>query len=588
MTMERKASNLNSLWANLIIEELLRNQINYFCLSPGSRSTLLASAVAVNKRAHSLMHLDERGTAYYALGYARATGRPAVLISTSGTAVANYMPAVVEASMDMVPMILLTADRPPELRQSFANQTVDQVKIFGDYVRWQFDLPCPDENIPSEFVLTTIDQAIYRSIRTPAGPVHLNCMFREPLVPEDPIEDRGMYSSHVRSWCKSEQPYTRYESAPGFIDADQLTELASALNDTRSGLLIVGGLKNEVERQSVLCLSEKLGWPALPDISSGLRLGPKCENIIPYYEHILSHGLAISIKGPMVLHVGGRLTSKRLLKFLESSPLEGYIMVADHPFRHDPIHRVTTRIEVDIAHLCESLLPLLSHGQDHEFLEGFKTATRVVDEVLEDLIGSDTPFSEPACARLISKYISGDTGLFLASSMPIRDMDMFADVKGPAVPVACNRGASGIDGTIASAAGFATGLRRPVTLLIGDLAFLHDLNSLAMLKSLSHPLVIVVINNNGGGIFSFLPIAEHKAIFEPYFSTPHNLTFENAARMFGFDYHAPETTDSFVLCYQSAQSKGRSTIIEVKSDRSENYKIHQAIHQRIVAALDSL
>jgi len=586
--MKQEASNLNSLWADLIIEELLRNRIDYFCLSPGSRSTPLASAVATNKRAGSLMHLDERGTAFHALGHARATGRPAVLICTSGTAVANYMPAVVEASMDMVPMILLTADRPPELRQSFANQTIDQVKIFGDYVRWQFDLPCPDENIPAEFVLTSIDQAVYRSIRAPAGPVHLNCMFREPLVPDDTHNDSDMLSLRVRSWRKGEQPYTRYEAAREVVDPDKLSDLASAVNHAKDGLLIIGALKSDAERQSILRVSKKLGWPVLADISSGLRLGVRCENIIPYYDHILSHESAASVKEPMVLHVGGRLTSKRLLQFLEDTPLKHYIMVADHPFRHDPLHRVTTRIEADITILCESLMPVLSNNRDHKFPDRFKAAARVVDEALEDIAGNDTQLNEPACARLISKHISGNTGLFLASSMPIRDMDMFADAKGPAVPIGCNRGASGIDGTIASASGFAAGLGKPMTLLIGDLAFLHDLNSLAVLKSLLHPMVIVVINNNGGGIFSFLPIAGRKDIFESFFSMPHDLGFENTARMFGLDYHSPETKDSFVSCYQSAQNKGTSAIIEVKSDRNENYQIHQDIDQRIATALDNL
>ena len=586
--MKQKTSNLNSLWAALIVEELLRNRINYFCLSPGSRSTPLVSAVALNKSTKSLMHLDERGAAFHALGYARANGRPAVLICTSGTAVANYMPAVVEASMEMVPMILLTADRPPELRQSFANQTVDQVKIFGDYVRWHFDLPCPDENIPGEFVLTTIDQALYRSIRMPAGPVHLNCMFREPLVPDDAQADSNTYTSRVKAWHQSKQPYTRYQAPSLAIDANQQKKLASAINDTESGLLIIGRLKNQAERLSVQRLSEKLGWPTLADISSGLRLGASSENIIPYYEHILSHKPASDLQGSTVLHVGGRLTSNRLLQFLDNVQLKDYIMVSDHPFRHDPIHRVTMRFEADIALMAESLLPMISKDRNQKPSDRLKGSTRIVDDALEEITGNNMQLSEPACARLISRLISSDSGLFLASSMPVRDMEMFADARGPAVPVGCNRGASGIDGTIASAAGFSAGLDKPVTLLIGDLAFIHDLNSLAMLKSLSHPMVIVVINNNGGGIFSFLPIAERKDIFEPFFGTPHSLAFENAAHMFGLDYHVPETTDSFVSCYQSAQAKGTSAIIEVKSDRNENHKIHQEIRQKIIAALDNL
>src|SRR5215213_3717511 len=200
--LNRDTPRANRLWAYLIVEELLRCGIEFFCVAPGSRSTPLVAALAANARARSLIHFDERGTAFAALGYARATGRPAAWITTSGTAVANGLPAVVEAATDGVPMVLLTADRPPELRQTGANQTIDQPDIFGDYIRWRFDLPAPDPAIDPAMVLTTVDQAAYRASRTPQGPVHLNLMFREPLLPED--EDA---LSGPSSWMKSGEPY---------------------------------------------------------------------------------------------------------------------------------------------------------------------------------------------------------------------------------------------------------------------------------------------------------------------------------------------------------------------------------------------
>lgn len=585
--MNYAPTSLNSLWADLIIRELIRNRIRYFCLSPGSRSTPLASAVAFNDGADSLMHFDERATAYHALGYARAAGLPAVLICTSGTAVANYLPAVVEASIDMVPMIILTADRPPELRQSFANQTIDQVKIFNDYVRWHFDLPCPDEKIPAEFVLTTIDQAVYRSTRKPAGPVHINCMFREPLIVDEPRYEGSGCSPAVAAWKEGKRPYTDYKPPCSLMPADRLADLASVVNRASRGLLIVGRLKHD-EQQAVSDLSERLGWPVLPDIGSGLRLGVRSANVIPYYDQLLLHRSAREIDRPLILHIGGRLTSKRLLQFLEGALLEQYIMVADHPFRHDPSHRVTTRIEADVPLFCRSLASLLSPHRGHELLEKLRATTLLIDRVLDEVIGATGRLSEPACARLVSRLISPGSGLFLANSMPVRDMDMFADFKGPAVHVGCNRGASGIDGTISAASGLSAGLNMPATLLIGDLAFLHDLNALAMLGSLKNPVIAVVLNNNGGGIFSFLPAAECKEIFEPFFAAPHNLGFEKAAGLFNIDYYAPETQDSFASCYKGAQEKGRSAIIEVKGDRNDNYEIHQAIQRRIVEALDEI
>jgi 2-succinyl-5-enolpyruvyl-6-hydroxy-3-cyclohexene-1-carboxylate synthase len=214
--------------------------------------------------------------------------------------------------------------------------------------------------------------------------------------------------------------------------------------------------------------------------------------------------------------------------------------------------------------------------------------TRLVDQVLKEVIDKGAVLSEPAVARLISPHIADGSGLFIANSMPIRNMDMFADPHGANVTVGCNRGASGIDGTISSAAGFAHGLNKPVTLLIGDLAFLHDLNSLALIKSLKQHFIMVVINNNGGGMFSFLPIAKVKQVFEPYFGTPHDLNFENTAKMFGIEYHCPGSKEEFITSYRSLQKENRSAIIEVRSDREENYRIHQEIEEKVKAALENI
>src|ERR671921_511517 len=224
--LNRETPRANRLWANLIVEELVRCGIDFFCVAPGSRSTPLVAALAANNRARNLVHFDERGTAFAALGYARATGRPAAWITTSGTAVANGLPAVVEAATDGVPMILLTADRPPELRQTGANQTIDQPDIFGDYVRWRFDLPAPNPDTDPAMVLTTIDQAAYRAGRTPQGPVHLNLMFREPFLsgPED--ED---IPSGPASWVQGDEPYPRYAATKPAVDEMEIHRLWQSL-----------------------------------------------------------------------------------------------------------------------------------------------------------------------------------------------------------------------------------------------------------------------------------------------------------------------------------------------------------------------
>ena len=246
--MTEVTASLNYGWASCIIEELCRNGITHFCLSPGSRCTPLTAAVAYHKTSNATVHFDERGTGFFAIGLARAINMPTVLVSTSGTAVANYFPAIVEAAMDCVPLILLTADRPPELRQTDANQTIDQVKIFANYVRWQFDVPCPTPEIPPEMILTTIDQAVHHANRLPSGPVHLNCMFREPFLPislsrPDTNNDAATateqelehYWGSLSKWRRTNQPYTAHTRNDTDVPKDILRKISALIRDGKTG-----------------------------------------------------------------------------------------------------------------------------------------------------------------------------------------------------------------------------------------------------------------------------------------------------------------------------------------------------------------
>ncbi len=581
--------SLNELWAKLIVEELIRNGVSFFVLSPGSRSSPLTAAVAAHNDAASVVHYDERGSAFHGLGYARTTGQPAVIICTSGTAAANFMPAVIEAAMDMVPLILLTADRPPELRHTGANQTIDQVHLYGRYTRWFCDLPCPSLDITPEYVLTTIDQAVHRTRRSPAGPIHINCMFREPLAPVGEKSEFSSYLSPVARWTQGSEPFTQYVTTETVTDEESILPVAKAINSVERGLLVVGQLHRRENRQAVADLAQQIKWPVLPDIASGLRLSDNNQNVITYYDQLLLSDTFTAENRPQaVLHFGGVPTSKRLQQFLKACQPEIYIHVADHPRRHDPDHRVTVRIESDIAAFCRQLSGRLNPGTGSEWLEKWVAGSRCVEQVLHKRLNAVSELSEPGISRLVSKHILPGSGLFVAGSMPIRDLDMYADSSGPEVTVGCNRGASGIDGIIASAIGFARGLDRPTTLLIGDLAFLHDLNSLALIKSLHRSFTIVVLNNDGGGIFSFLPIAKLKEHFEPFFGTPHGLGFKPAAQMFGCDHCCPNTDKSFVEAYESAQQGDGATIIEVSSNREKNRRFHQDLQSEIAGSLNRL
>ncbi|MGB3632723.1 MAG: 2-succinyl-5-enolpyruvyl-6-hydroxy-3-cyclohexene-1-carboxylic-acid synthase [Rubrobacteraceae bacterium] len=575
--MNPENAKANQLWAELIVEELIRNGVDFFCVAPGSRSTPLVAALSENSKAKPLVHFDERGTAFAAIGYARATGRPAAWITTSGTAVANGLPAIVEASTDSVPMILLTADRPPELRQTGANQTILQPNIFGEYTRWSFDLPVPDLSVDPASVLTTIDQAIYRALRAPKGPVHLNLMFREPFLP-DP-ESKGEGVSMPDLWGERRGPYTRYAASEPALDEGAVQNLWDELREVERGLVVAGRLDSRRQGEAVLRLAEALGWLVLPDIGSQVRLGASSDLLAPYYDMLLADEQFRDSHAPeAVLHFGGRALSKRLEQFLAEVRPNPYVVVRENPFRLDPSHQVTRSVEAGIEGFCEALARVAARHPSGSYIswrQSWTGASESLENRLDQLVNGEERINEPLVARLVSRYIPEDHGLVLASSMPVRDVDTFGVVDGLPVPVAANRGASGIDGTVASAVGFARGTGNPVTLLIGDLALLHDLNSLSMLRDL--PVVIVALNNDGGGIFSFLPVAQQEKFFEPYFGTPHGLDFEQAAAMFGLEYERPDSVTGFTTAYKTACSRDTPSLIEVRTNREENVSLHRKL-----------
>ena len=580
-----------TLWAALLIEELVRHGVGLFVLAPGSRCTPLTVAVAENPRANHLLHFDERGGAFAALGFARATGRPAAWVTTSGTAVANGLPAVVEADADGVPLILLTADRPPELRETGANQTIRQPGIFGPYVRWQVDLPVPDAAIDPAFVLTTVAQAAHRS-RQPAGPVHINCMFRDPLAPEEDGLEAAEALPGLSDWLNGDRPYTLHPISSPNISTGEIEAISARLKGIERGLVVLGKSDDPDVAEAAERLAGALGWPLLPDVASGARLGGNAG--AAFYDLVLGSSRFREQNTPeAIVHLGGKATSKRLQQYIvESSPAD-YLVVRPDAARYDPAHLVTDRIQSDVAQFCDALCgEFVPSSRPSSWMQVWNTASGAAERAVEETLNVDG-LSEPGVARAVSRLTPEGFGLVVASSMPIRDVDAFAVAGGPTLRVTANRGASGIDGTVATAAGFARGLSRQTTLLIGDLALLHDLNSLALLRdslprarSGGPPVTVVVLNNDGGGIFNFLPIAGQEGLFEPYFGTPHGLGFEKAAHLFGLGYDQPESMTEFASAYTRATGAETSTVIEVRTNREENVTLHRALMDTVIEAVD--
>ena len=585
--------NINSFWASLMVEELVRNGIDYFCMAPGSRCTPLTVAVAEHQDTVTSIHCDERGVAFHALGYGRATGKPAVVITTSGTAVSNCMPAVMEAAMEHIPMLLVTADRPPELRNAGANQTIDQVKFFGGYVRWFVDMPCPDTLIPPQMVLTTVDQAVYRCCWPEGGPVHLNTMFREPLAPEpaaslreNSAADLEQAVGAVDSWHRKATPYTTYLTPQRTVTDGSVETFVQRIAPVDRGLVVVGGLRNLEERKAVAGLVEVLGWPVCADITSGLRTGDLSGTVVGHHDVLMKdHGFANAHRPETILHIGGRVVSKQLAQFVVESTPSDTILVTTHSQGQDPDHRVALRIEVDLPSFCQAYITATTQRPRGPWLSSWRKTSETAHHALAEYVDGCDALSEAAVSYLLSRHIPTPHILFLASSMPVRDMDIFADPNGPAVVVGANRGASGIDGTIASATGFAAGFKCPITVLVGDLALLHDLNALDFLRRSHDPCVLIVLNNNGGGIFSFLPIARFEEFLEPYFVTPHGLSFKHVADMYGLSYHCPHTCQDFVDAYQKAVNRDTSSIVEVQIDREDNVRVHNEVIQYMQKAI---
>ncbi len=581
--MIQNPANINIFWASLIVEELFRQGVTVFCISPGSRSTPLTVAAAAHDHTETQIALDERGAAFYALGYARASNQPAVLICTSGTAAVNYFPAVVEAFHSRIPLIIFSADRPPELRDTGANQTINQVGIFGNYVNWTIDLPVPDTAIKPEFVLSSVDQAVYRSLRPPAGPVHINCMFREPLEPKSiPVNEDYTYS--ITRWSQHQEPWTRYVQSSSIPKEEDLRAVATELNSSARTLLTVGRISNVATLPAIAGLARATGWPVFIDITSGwLTSGDQVFRIDWYDQLLATESFKKLLDGCRILHFGDPLTSKRFLQFVTANPPEHYIHIHDHPRRQDPAHSFTRRIETDIAAFCNGLKRFIKHSEPRAAFTVFNDRT---GKVVADFVEQLTEISEISVAKIVTATLPAGQGLFLGNSMPVRDFDMFGRFKNIQIRIGANRGASGIDGSVASAAGFAKGISAPVTAVIGDLALLHDLNSLDIIRRSKYRVILVVINNNGGGIFSFLPIASYKEVFEPFFATPHNLHFKSAGELFGINHTQVTDTAVFLSVYRQVLEQENHHIIEVITDREENYALHRKLLDRIIAEID--
>lgn len=519
-----------------MIDQLVQQGVELFCIAPGSRSTPLVLAAAEHPKARTMVHFDERGLGFYAMGYSQGSRKPAAVISTSGTAVGNLLPCVMEAHQSCIPLLLLTADRPSELRHCGANQATDQVKIFSPFVRWQIDLP-PVSN--QQFCRTSMAQAVFYACQNPPGPVQINCPFREPF---------SLPQMEIGSPIGMQLP--RLISEPKKVSCSK-------------GVILMGRM---TDPKPVLELARRLQWPIFADILSQARIFPSSEQI-RHFDWILKRGS--TPKPDFILHFGERLTSKKLLEWLKEMQPCPYFHVGPWPSLLDPARLLTGRIQSDEAPFCSTF----QAETDPCWLATWKEIDREIEALLEAHFDRDFPFTEAHAMRAIGEMLPPHFATFFGNGMPIRDSDHFffpRSCRG----FYCNRGLSGIDGNIAAAAGLADSLKTALLAFIGDQACLHDLNSLPLLKKTQNPVLLIASNNFGSGMFSYLPVSKFPH-YETYWAVPHSLRFEQAAKMFDLPYFSTDSDPTEIL--ESLFSSNRSAVLEIFTNREENYRFQKIL-----------
>ncbi|WP_108648972.1 2-succinyl-5-enolpyruvyl-6-hydroxy-3-cyclohexene-1-carboxylic-acid synthase [Dongshaea marina] len=545
-------ANLNHLWASALLEELYRWGVRDLCIAPGSRSAPLVMAAAAHQGFITHTHFDERGLGFLGLGIAKGTERPVVIITTSGSAVANLYPAVVEARQCAIPLIILSADRPPELIDCGANQAIPQPGIFANYPVTSINLPAPSSRIPLSFLLTSIDDALSSLISGPAGPVHINCMYPEPLYPaEQPLNANPLLEPLSR-WLESETPYTRYHQAEIQVQTHQ--QWSQLRSDP--GLLIAGQIDSPRQAKQLQEWARELGWPLLCDLQSQLAWEEGTLNSfdLNWQSPELQEQLS---RAQVVIQFGARLLSKNLARWLTQRSWQHYWLIDPQQQRLDPDHLLSERFCSPVAQWLEAH-PTESGNRAPSDLSSVELGlARLCREYF-----SRREFGELSAVWELSALLQGQ--LFIGNSMPVRLLDNLPlGGDGPA-RLMTNRGASGIDGLIATASGFARTSSQPTTVLIGDLSLLHDLNSLALTAESQAPLVIILINNGGGSIFRMLPVPNENRMRERFFELKHQLNARGAAQMFGLDYHQPDNLDDFSQTYQQALKTRGASLIELQ------------------------
>lgn len=556
------------------VAELYSTGVTDVVVSPGSRSTPMAMVMAEHPELKVHIHVDERSAAFFALGIAKATNRPVAILCTSGTAAANYFPAIVEARYSRVPLIVLTADRPHELREVGAPQAIDQLHLYGKHVKWFAEMALPEDTDEMiRYARTVCARATAIGTAAPSGPVHLNFPFREPLIPR---LDENLFQL-------SERPkgYVKVHNGDLAIEDGVFEEIAEKLKGKERGLIVCGNLTDDKFTDAVTQLSASLNYPILADPLSQLRSGLHShENIIESYDTFLRNEDAKAfLKPDVVIRFGAMPISKALTIFLkENQTADQYVVDGGGGWR-DPASLSTDMIFCNEALFCEKLVSLSTNEASSAFIKNWRNLNELTKTTMKQ-VRDITVLSEGRLFYQLTDLLPEGATLFVGNSMPIRDLDSFFHNNGKNIRVMANRGANGIDGTVSTALGAAL-YSQSMYLVLGDLTFFHDLNGLIAAKLYNIDIHIILVNNNGGGIFSFLPQSEHPKNFELLFGTPLNIEFEHAVRMFNGNFTKIQNWDHFAVEMNQSVEQSGINVYEIVTNREKNRDEHREIWQSV-------
>ena len=565
--------NTNSLWASILAETLKRLGLTTAVICPGSRSTPLAIAFAQADGVDAIPVLDERSASFFALGIAQQSRKPVALVCTSGTAGANFYPAVIEARESRVPLLVLTADRPPELRDCHSGQTIDQLKLFGTYPNWQAELALPFVEMGRlSYLRQTTAHAWERSLYPVPGPVHLNIPFRDPLAP---LPDATCYDSLV-SQFEPEDFFAGIATHTPFPTATSLlpTSLIQQWRQCDQGVIIAGLAQPQLPRQycdAIAQLSKTLKWPVLAEGLSPVRnyahLNPY---LISTYDLVLRNHQAQQLAPEIVIQLGELPTSKELRTWLDATQPRRWVI---DPCHHnlDPLHGKTTHLRLSVEHLAQACPA--EPKSSTPYLQLWCAAEAKVRLSVDQTMATMNQLFEGKAAWLLSSTLPSSTPIFIANSMPVRDVEFFWAPNNCAVRPFFNRGANGIDGTLSTALGMAHRNQSSV-MLTGDLALLHDTNGFLLRNKFVGHLTIVLINNNGGGIFEMLPIAKFEPPFEEFFATPQDINFAQMCATYNLEHELITSWEQLKQRLNPLPEKG-IRVLELRTNRKADARWRQ-------------